>query len=380
MSLQTSSTAELKPAWELIPNPVDRKVPSPSWRPPADVRMISADDHNMEAENLWEERLPAKYRDRAPKHYRDADGVWHMEIDGRSLDVPGGLSSISESHPGFTDVKERLKLMDAEGVDATILFHGRLQSLNAIQDKELWAACIDVYNEWLAEYCKVAPKRLIGVPVLPTFYKPEQSRDYVQKLKGLGFKAMQMPSYPKGVRYNSMSMEPVWSAIEEAGIPLSFHVGAILEFAGNGSMGANLTRNLSPFRPLLGQLMFAGIFERHPALKVVFTEGGAGWVAQTLWDMDMISREYYAGLNPKLAQLPSYYWRRQCYATFMSDPVALRCIDMIGEDNIMWSLDFPHAEGCHGYAGSVAREIYETIGHDKAKKVLGGNAAKVWGI
>ena len=366
--------------YDVIPIPTERKVPSPSWRPPSDVRMISADDHNMEIPHLWEDRLPAKFRDRAPKHWRDADGAWHMEIDGKSLDVPGIRQSISEGHPGFSDVNERLRLMDAEGIDATVLFHGRLQSLNMLQDKELYTACIDVYNEWLAEYCRANPKRLIGVAVLPTFHRPEASRDYMQKLKGLGFKALQMPSYPRGVRYNSMSMEPLWSAIEEAAIPLSFHVGAIIEFGGHGSLGANLTRNLSPFRPLLGQLMFAGIFERHPELKVVFTEGGAGWVAQTLWDMDMICREYYSELNPKLARLPSFYWHRQCYATFMSDPVALQCIDRIGEDNIMWSLDFPHAEGCHGYAGEVAQEIYETLGHDRAKKVLGGTAAKLWGL
>ena len=62
--------------YDLIPIPTERRVPSPSWRPPADVRMISADDHNMEAEHLWEERLPAKFRDRAPKNWRDPSGAW----------------------------------------------------------------------------------------------------------------------------------------------------------------------------------------------------------------------------------------------------------------------------------------------------------------
>ena len=216
--------------------------------------------------------------------------------------------------------------------------------------------------------------------MLPTFHEPEASRDYLQKLKQLGYKALQMPSYPRGIRYNSMSMEPLWTALEESGIPLSFHVGAIIEFSGHGSLGANLTRNLAPFRPLLGQLMFSGVFERHPDLKVVFTEGGAGWVAHTLFDMDKICREYYSELRPKLAYLPSFYWHRQCYATFMDDPVALDSIDRIGADNIMWSLDFPHAEGVHGYAGEIAKEIYERLGHERAKKVLGGNAAKLWKI
>jgi predicted TIM-barrel fold metal-dependent hydrolase len=366
--------------YTLIPIPTERKVPANTWKPPAGIRIISADDHNMEAENLWQERLPAKFKDRAPKHTRDKDGIWHMEIDGKSLDVPGIRANISEGCDGFSDINARFKAMDAEHVDASLIFHGRLQALNMIQDHELYTACIDVYNEWLAEYLRPHAKRLIGIAVLPTFRNPAASRDYMQKIKQLGFKAFQMPSFPKGIRYNSMEMEPLWSAIEEADLPLSFHIGAYLEFSGNGSLGANLTRNLGSFRPLLGQLTFAGVFERHPKLRVVFTEGGAGWVSQTLTDMDAICREYYSELKPKLARLPSFYWHRQCYATFMDDPTALDCIDRIGADNIMWSLDYPHAEGCHGYSGEIAQNIYERLGHERAAKVLGGNAARVWKI
>jgi predicted TIM-barrel fold metal-dependent hydrolase len=173
-------------------------------------------------------------------------------------------------------------------------------------------------------------------------------------------------------------MDPLWAAVQDSGIPLSFHVGAYLEFTGYGSMGANIARNLSPFRPLLGQLMFAGIFERFPELKVVFTEGGASWAATAIEDMDFVFRSYYSLLNPKLAERPSFYWKRQCYASFMMDPVALDQVDRIGADNMLWSTDFPHSEGVFGYAGSVAKDIYEKVGHEKAAKILGGNAARLW--
>lgn len=365
--------------FETIPVPTLRTIPNNTWRPPSDVRMISADDHNMEAEHLWEDRLPAKWKDKAPKLWRDANG-WHLEAEGRALVVPGVGQDISEGCSGFWDLAEKLKVMDAEGIEASVLFHGKLQALNALQDKDLYWACMDVYNEWLAEYLKPYAKRLIGVSVLPTFLKPEASRDYMQKLKELGFKAVQMPSFPRGIRYNSMAMEPVWEAIAESGLPLSFHVGAYIEFAGNGSMGANLARNLCPYRPLLGQLMFAGIFERHPTLKVIFTEGGASWAATALSDMDYICKRYYTQLKPKLGNLPSFYWHRQCYTTFMYDPLAMEAIDRIGADNVMWSTDYPHAEGTLGYSGEIAREIWETVGPKKAQKILGGNAAKVWGI
>src|SRR4051794_20113437 len=105
--------------YEAIPLPTEREIPSQSWRPPSDVRMISADDHNMEVENLWEDRLPPKWRDRAPKHWRDAEGNWHSEVDGKPLDVLGIRQDIAESHPGFTDRDLRLRMMDAEGIEAT---------------------------------------------------------------------------------------------------------------------------------------------------------------------------------------------------------------------------------------------------------------------
>ena len=78
--------------------------------------------------------------------------------------------------------------------------------------------------------------------------------------------------------------------------------------------------------------------------------------------------------------MPSFYWQRQCYATFMDDPIAMQLIDRIGVDTVMWSLDFPHPESVYGYAGSVAKSIYDTIGHEKAKKVLGGTAARLYNL
>lgn len=367
--------------YDLIPVPIQRKVPVDTWRPPSDIRMISADDHNLEVDHLWEERLPAKFQDRAPKFWRDkATGLIHMEYKGRDYSPPG-VGTIGHECPGFWDLNERLRAMDSEGIAASVLYHGQLAALNGIigEDPELYVACMDVYNEWLSEYTRPS-KRVIGVALLPAFLNPASARDQIQKLKELGYRVVMMPSYPRGVRYNSREMDPLWSAIAEAGIPLSFHVTAFQEFHGFGSLGANVARNLSPFRPLLGQLMFSGVFERHPDLKVVFAEGGASWVADSLYSMDKICRSYYTILKPQLPHLPSFYWRRQCYATFMDDPIAMELIDRIGVDTVMWSLDFPHPESVYGYAGSVAQSIYDTIGHESAKKVLGGTAARLYSL
>ena len=368
--------------FDLIPVPIDRKIDTRAWRPPADIAVISADDHILEMDHLFEERLPSKFRADAPKIWRDpATCEIHVEYKGREL-APPGISTIGHELPGFWDLRERLCAMDAEGLYGSVLYHGQVQALNAFMADapDLYLACMDVYNEWLIEHLKPAKDRLVGMGFLASFLKPEAARDQMQKIKQLGYKAVQMPSYPKGVRYNSREMDPVWEAIVESGLSLSFHVTATREFSGWGALGANVGRNMSPFRPLFGQLIFSGVFDRHPDLKVVFAEGGIAWVADAVSALDRVFRAYYTILKPKLEQMPSFYWKRNCMAAFMDDPIGLELIHHIGADNVMWSVDYPHPESTYGYSGEVMKGIYDALGHEDAKKVLGGNAAELYGF
>ncbi len=362
-----------------LPFPAQRPYPEDSWKPPAGVRIISSDDHNMEMDHLFEERLPAKFKDKAPVFYREGDSMV-FRAEGRDL-IPRGVGDETiMGLPGLFDLDRKVKDLDAENIEACIVFHGLFQALNSLEDKELYWACVDVYNEWLAEYLKPQAKRMHGVAILPSFLKPETAHDYIQKIKGLGYKALQMPHSPRGIRWNSMAMDPVWKAIAESGIPLSFHAGVYPHFSGNGSLGANLTANLCPYRNLLGALVFSGALDRHPDLKVVFHEGGGAWVAQTLVDMDYIVATFGTKLSPKLGLKPSAYWHRQCHTSFMVDPIAIRLVDVIGEDNMMWCADYPHPEGTWGFTGDLLKDCYEKLGPVAGAKFLGGNAARLWGI
>lgn len=362
-----------------LPLPMYRHAPANSWKPPAGVRIISSDNHNAEQNHMFEERLPAKWKDKAPIYYREGNEVI-FKAEGRDLLPPGMGHEIVIGREGCFDPALQLADMDAENIDATMIFHGQFQALNGLEDKELYWACVNVYNEWLAEYLKPFSKRMHGVAILPSFLKPETAPDYMQKLKALGYKAVQMPHSPKGVRWNSKELEPVWAAIEESGLPLSFHAGAYKHFVGNGATGANLTANLCPYRNLFGALVFSGALDRHPGLKVVFHEGGAAWVAQALNDMEYICATFGTVLKPKLGKRPTDYWKNQCYASFMVDPIALRLVDVIGEDNLMWCSDYPHPESTFGFTGELLKESYETLGPVAGAKFLGGNAAKLWNI
>jgi predicted TIM-barrel fold metal-dependent hydrolase len=368
-------------AIDLINWPMNRSTVDDGWRPPADTVIVSVDDHGIEEMHLWENRLKGADKDRAPRLWRGEDNKFHMMVGEVDYDVPGLDSDIGEGRPGMWDREARLKDMDAEGIDKSLFFHARAMSLVRMEDKEFFTRCMDVYNEWLAEYCAAAPDRLVGVGILPTIYKPEASRDYLQKMKQMGIKALEIPSAPKNVPYNSSKMEPLWEAIAESGIPVMFHVGAYMEFRGAGATGANLTKNLGPYRPLWSILAFSGILERHPGLKVVFCEGGFGWVPWTLQDADRVYRAYGTELKPKLAQLPSYYFRRQCYAAYMEDDVGLKLAGEYGlTDNLLWSCDYPHGESVFGNSRAEIRKAFEVLGEEKAKDVVGRNAIKLWNL
>lgn len=367
---------------EAVDWPMNREVQDSGWRPPAGTRVISVDDHGMEEEGLWEKRMSGADRERAPRLWQDkADDRWHMTVDGMNYDVPGIEGLIGEGRPGFWDAKERLKDMDAEGIDVSLFFHSRAMSLVRMEDKAFFARCMDAYNEWLGELCAANSQRLVGVGILPTIYNPADTAAYIEKFKGWGLKALEIPSAPKNVPYNASAMEPMWEAIADSGIPVMFHVGAYLEFRGKGATGANLTKNLGPYRPLWSLLAFSGILERHPNLKVVFCEGGFGWVPWTLQDADRIYQVYETEMKPKLKELPSYYFRRQCYSAIMTDDVGLK---LAGEynltDNLLWSCDYPHGESVFGESRNEIRKIFDVLGEERAKDVVGRNAAKLWNL
>jgi predicted TIM-barrel fold metal-dependent hydrolase len=361
------------------PWPVDRRIPDTTWRPPTGTVVISADDHLMEPD-LWVERLPTADRDRAPRIHRDEAG-FHLTIAGKSFDQPGFNSLVVEGRPGMADLDARLADMDAEAVDGSFLCAGRVMGLfTQIDDKDFVVRCFDAYNEWLAELQAQAPNRIFGVAVLPTIYRPETTAAYCRRLADLGFVAMQLPSHPRDVRYNASAMEPLWDAIEESGIPVSFHIGASGTQRGAGALGTSVTAALQPFRELWCLLTFSGILERHPGMKVVFTEGGISWVPSALFDADKQYKAYATEVRPKLRELPSYFWHRQCYATFMNDPAGLRLTDLIGYDHMLWSVDYPHPEGNLGENVDVMRSIFQRLAEHEARAVVGGNAAKVWGL
>ena len=262
---------------------------------PAGTTIVSADSHVLEAFD-WPDYVPAKYRDRAPTSHWDDTG-FHLSADGRSLDSQGFPSEMMMGRPGARDVHLRIKDMDAEGISKDVLFPQLCYGLIGNDDRDFVSACFRGYNELVMDHVNPYRDRLFPVGLIP-FWDEASVREGGAQLKDLGFKAMIMPTVPPGVAYNSREHEGLWDAVEEIGLPLSFHVGENFQDRGPGGLATTVVVAFGGFRYLWSLLTFSGILERHPTLRVVFTEGGIGWIPSCLFDADKVYTAFESEMTP----------------------------------------------------------------------------------
>ncbi|MFN0145398.1 MAG: amidohydrolase family protein [Dehalococcoidia bacterium] len=355
---------------------------------PAGTVVVSADSHWLEGD-IWIDRFPAHMKDRAPRVFWE-DGGWELELGGKRLTLPGqaAASCSFECVPGFNQVDQRMKDLDAEGVDKEIIFPQKFFTLLFLENLEEKEWCARAYNQGLAEFCNKAPDRLHGVGIL-NWWNPEQTKDALAEIKALGLKTAMVPIQPgkfadgESIFYHHERMEPFWEAIEEAGLPICFHIGerpVNPSTSPRGAAGIFVMQQMGGMRNVWSTLTFGGVFDRTPGLQVIFVESGLHWVPGALQEADMIYESFPSHVRPKLMHKPSSYWSKNCSATFMVDPAGLEMMHRIGAGNAMWSSDYPHNESTFGYSRSAVQAVFDAVSVEEAQKIVGGNAIRVFGL
>ena len=375
-----------------------------------DDRLISCDDHldlNQLPADLWTSGLPADLRDRAP-HIEELNGravwvcegeswgSWSGKAGGPAGPKPiftaldrGGIVDQTERRPGVPEL--RLADMDRDGVYAHVIF-GPVTSIKT-EDEALRDACYRVYNDWLEDYCRVAPDRLLGVPMLPPV--PEAAVKELARLAAKGcFKQANLQIATADPPIRDPRWEPLFQLLEDSGMILSFHV-TVFASAGaafdphKGSPGATFLHAKSFVEQFLDPFvdLFAfGILERHPKLKIVIAESGAGWLPWVVEELDYRfwrlweSEAYWADKGGiPLKTKPSELFKRQIYSTFQQSPVAMDLLRFYG-DNLLWATDYPHPDSI--WPNSRAT-IQKTMGHlppETIRKLTHDNAANLYGL
>ena len=371
--------------------------------------VVSADSHVTEPADLWKSRLDARFRDRAPEVIRKpgsptllfvAEGAPPFPVAsgfaaGRSGDELKQFMSrgYEAARPSGWDPVERIRDQEVDGVDAEVLYPTLGMTLFSMPGAELQRACFGVYNDWLAEFCRHDPRRLHGVGLISLEDVGLAVRD-VGRIAEQGMRgAMIWGSPPEDRPYSDRGYDPFWQAACEHELPVSLHIvtgrgrqATRLGAALKGSAGARRNPGITystvthEIQESLATLVFGGVLERFPGLRIVSAENDVGWLPHFMYRMDHGFDKYSAMLPEKLSMRPSQYLRRQVWATFQDDPVGPATWELFGEDNYMWASDFPHSDSTFPESHAWIDKNFEGVPAAVRRKIVFSNAVALYGM
>ena len=367
-------------------------------------RIISADSHAEEPSELYE-RLPPEYRARAP-HMEERDGGLYWIQEGQRpvrQDVAGSKLTEEDRRREFregagerggwgreagTDIPLRLADLEEDGVSAEVIYPQGLFKVVASPDPDYQMAFARLYNDWYEEIFGEHKDKFVVSACIPMLDIPAAIEE-AQRVVGMGFRSLSLPVSMPSLPYNRPDYEPFWSAVEELGVPISFHVftrgeNQIPEDLGEvNSHGADLfyiALGMAEAMSPLSMLAAAGVLQRHPNLKFVLAECGIGWLAWFLTLLDELNAKRHMWQTPRLELQPSEFFKRQGYATFGDDALGLRNRDVTGVECLLWGTDYPHDEGTFPHSREVIARTFKGIPEGEARKMVCDNAARLYGF
>lgn len=367
-------------------------------------KLISADNHVFEPATLWQERLPTSMRDRGPRLEVEGDyyvlaveGIPSRKLTRVTPKTDAELSTVGDAERNADKQRRRAVLgkgggaepadrradMASDGVVAEVIYPTFGLFIDIIDDTELALACARVYNDWLAETFFDAGDLHVPSAVVP-IRDVESATAEMARVAAMGFRSAMIPTTPPdGVPYNRHDYDPIWSVAADAGIPLSLHTGtgalpshergpggAIINYAKVGLLSAET----------LCYFAASGVLERHPGLKLVFVESGAGWYAYCCERMDEAYQEHDQWVNPKLAAPPSHFATTQCWVTLGADRAPLLTRDVTGIGPLLWASDYPHPEGTYPHSQATVERIFAGLTAAEMQAVVHDNAARLYGL
>jgi len=378
--------------------------------------MFSADTHVVEPADYLAGIEP-EYRERTPKLETRPDGTQWLITEGnrpqrvRGPNTPASPGSVGAagSAAAFSaldeedvlrnasgrTIEQRLADHAADGVDAELMFPNRGLLCWATPDPVFAQAMCRQWNRWTHAYCGPhmqgsAPRMLPAALIAPGDLAGAMAEiDWAAKN---GFRALCLSNSviygPKEwgkLEYNDPRFEPMWSQIEEAGLVVTFHVSTGRDPRAVGGAGGAIINYAchsmeTTIEPLV-QMIASGVFERHPRLHAGLVESGVGFVPWLMETLDHAHRAHHFWVRPQLKELPSAYFRRNCFATFQDDPAGLKLAEAYDlADNFLWANDYPHHEGSWPHSAEAIERNMGGVSDETRAKILGLNAARLFGL
>ncbi len=322
-------------------------------------------------------------------------------------------AGIEQQLTGAWDYDERIKMLDNDGIAAEVVFPDGITEINTPPfgaglglptegiDPELqWAGAM-AHNRWLSEMVARNPARHVGVGIIPLLWDVEEAIEKVRWCAENGLQGVMIPSMTNDFpAYNHLKYDPFWAACEELGVIIHFHSGPADTSAYFGPDFPNASTEDRPgamgiyvsevmwwlYRPLTF-MIWGGVFERHPKLKTVITEGGTTWMLPQ-W-LRMLDHNYtdvhhsakLGDFRSHLSMKPSDYFARNIGVGASCIPRCdVEAREELGVDKMMWGSDYPHPEGTWPKTESILDEVFKGFPEADVRAILGENAVKFYGL
>jgi predicted TIM-barrel fold metal-dependent hydrolase len=404
---------------------------------------LSADCHIMEPEDLFTRQLDEVDRFRAPIFRRLPDGTKIVFANG----IPSAISpeyvrpvngGEETEYIGPDDVDGYLSDLALDGVRGGLLHGNAGLKIFDIDDPEFALRCAQIYNDHV--FRTYAMDQLFPTAVIP-LSDIKSAVAEIERVAKLGFRALSLPMQapPEGP-YFSTRYDELWEAVSAVGLLPTMHVGSgIMRGSAGGDAarqgvgflatsgstawptghpdhtGAIVSRRLmtggfggygGPVLGTLPALLGAGVFERFPAMHLLFVEVGARWLLNMMDTLDEawyvgpgvkeVNRTFFRSDGSQVRQFlpdelnlqwpyplkPSEYIRRQVHFTFQDDWIALRNRTYTGIDPLVWGNDYPHYEGTFPKSKEAVRAQAEraALTTEEQAAIFGGTLARLLGV
>jgi predicted TIM-barrel fold metal-dependent hydrolase len=407
------------------------------------LHYIDSDGHILEPPTGMLEFAPEKSRDRIWHIETEPDGSEWMVWNGRRLPSTGlagtagfsdemvekvrrGELTYTNTRPAGWTAELRLKDMDRDGIELSVLYPTIMLGLQSETDVSFGQVQARAYNDWCAEHLKKGGERLFGAGALPPVHHPGDVQGVVDEIHHVAeltnmVSVFMRPNPAIEWRYfNDPVYDPIWSALQDTGIPVAFHPFLAPDLPG-ACQGLKLARvrnadgryqSLDEYEAakaagerdaglFLPNIYFTqaianpvdvmsaicyitsgGVAERFPGAKFIFLEANGGWLIPWLERLDHHAKKFSWEV-PWLKMLPSEYFRRQCWISFDPDESMLGFTansPLCGADRIIWASDYPHPDAKFPGVTEELKEALQGLTFDQKKAITSESARALYDL